>query len=188
MTIWPASVELWGSTASERSEAFACDRLVDSPDVVLFRALDVGARPQTVFRWLCQLRAAPYSYDLIDNMGRRSPQKLTPGLEQLAAGQRMMLVFKLVEFERGTSITVLSEGRLFGRVAVTYRVAEGPGGRSRLVAKVLVKHPRPGLRGAFAGFVLAPGDLVMMRRQLMNLARLAEAEDAGVQGRQARLA
>ena len=179
MAIWPRFVADWGSTTAERGEAFPCDRLVSRPDLVLFRALDVAARPETVFRWLCQLRVAPYSYDLIDNGGRRSPQSLTPGLEQLAVGQRMMLIFKLVEFEPGTSVTVLSEGRVFGRVAVTYRVAEMGEGRSRLVAKVLVRHQRRGILRRLEGFLLAPGDLVMMRRQLMNLRRLAETEEGG---------
>jgi hypothetical protein len=169
----------WGSTPAERDEAFPCDRLVDRPDLMLFRALDVAAPVETVFRWLCQLRVAPYSYDLIDNGGRRSPQTLTPGLEQLAVGQRMMLIFKLVEFEPGTSVTVLSEGRVFGRVAVTYRVTQVGERRSRLVAKVLVKHPRRGILSRLGGLLLAPGDLVMMRRQLMNLRDLAEAEEAG---------
>lgn len=178
MAIWPRFVQDWGSTPQERAEPFPCDDLLAKPDLVLFRAVDVRARGETVFRWLCQLRAAPYSYDLIDNRGRRSPQSLTPGFEQLEVGQRMMLVFKLVEFEPGTSITVLSQGRLFGRVVVTYRVTETPAGSSRLVAKVLVEHPRPGLLGMLEGFVLAPGDLVMMRRQLLNLGRLAELQEA----------
>jgi len=179
MTIWPRFVDDWGSTPLERGEPFPCDRLVGDPDLVLFRAVDVAARSETVFRWLCQLRVAPYSYDLIDNGGRRSPRTLTPGLEQLEVGQRMMLIFRLVEFEPGVSITVLSEGRIFGRVAVTYRVTDRGPGRSRLVAKVLVKHPRGGLLSRLEGLVLAPGDLVMMRRQLMNLGALAEAEEDG---------
>ena len=78
----------WGSTASERGQWFPCDPRLDAPDDVLFRAVNIAAPPELVFRWLCQLRAAPYSYDLVDNFGRRSPRGLTPGLEQLEVGQR----------------------------------------------------------------------------------------------------
>ena len=95
----------------------------------LYRAVDVAAPAEIVFRWLCQLRAAPYSYDLIDNGGRRSPQELTPGLERLEPGQRFMRIFRLVEFEPGRSITVLSRGTVFGEVAVTYRVRGAGAGR-----------------------------------------------------------
>jgi hypothetical protein len=175
---WPRFVHDWGSTELERAEGFPCDRLIAEPDQTLYRAIDTRARPETVFRWLCQLRVAPYSYDLLDNGGRRSPQTLTPGLERLEVGQPVMRIFKLVEFEQGSSITVLSKGRLFGRVAVSYRIVEGAQGGSRLLAKLLVKHARRGLAGRLEGILLAPGDLVMMRRQLLNLGRLSDEQDA----------
>jgi hypothetical protein len=77
--LWPATVRQWGSTAPERSESFPCDRLVPEADHTLFRAVGVEAPQGVSFRWLCQLRAAPYSYDRLDNFGRRSPQELTAG-------------------------------------------------------------------------------------------------------------
>jgi hypothetical protein len=171
---WQASVAQWGSTEEERAQPFPCDRLIAAPELTLFRAVDVAAPRALTFRWLCQLRGAPYSYDRLDNFGVRSPQELTPGLEALEPGQRMQTIFRLVEFEPGRSLTMLHRGRLFGRVACTYR-ADGLGEqRSRIVVKVNVSHRPRGLLGPLLRLGLAPGDLLMMRRQLLNLKRLAE--------------
>ena len=72
---------VWGSTSDERESRFPCDALAGMDAFVCWRAVDVYAPPAVLFRWLCQLREAPYSYDWIDNGGRRSPGVLTPGLE-----------------------------------------------------------------------------------------------------------
>jgi hypothetical protein len=111
---WPAPVYEWGTTAAERAHDVPCDELLPEPDDVMFRAVDVECPPATLYRWLCQLRHAPYSYDKLDNFGRRSPQTLTPGAERLEVGQRMVAIFELAAFEPGRSVTLYSEGRLFG--------------------------------------------------------------------------
>jgi hypothetical protein len=170
--LWPAFVAHWGSTEAERTEQFPCDDLIAAPNHVMFRAVDVEAPQGVTFRWLCQLRAAPYSYDKLDNLGRRSPQVLTPGLENLEPGQRVQTIFRLVEFEPGRSMTLLSEGRFFGRVACTYRSDHIDEGRSRIVVKLVVSYPHSP-HGPLLRFVGPPGDLVMMRRQLLNLKELA---------------
>jgi hypothetical protein len=170
---WPAAVYEWGSTAAERAERLPCDELLEQPDDVLFRAVDVDAPPATLYRWLCQLRHAPYSYDRLDNFGRRSPQTLTPGAEQLQVGQRMVAIFKLAAFEPGRSVTLYSQGSVFGRVAITYEARPRGADASRLLAKLLIVYPRGPLSLPMR-VVLPPGDLVMMRRQLLNLKQLAE--------------
>ena len=165
------ALENWGTTAAERAARFPCDALLPEADVALLRAVDVGAPAATTFRWLCQLRAAPYSYDAIDNFGRRSPQALTPGLERLEAGQRFMRIFRLASFEPGRSLTLVTASRLFGRVACTYAALPAGDERSRVVVRMLVAY-RPFTRPLHLAF--AAGDLVMMRRQLLTLAALAE--------------
>jgi hypothetical protein len=174
-------VSRWGATPDEAAEEFPCDRLCASADAAYLRAVTVRAAPATVFRWLCQLRVAPYSYDWVDNLGRRSPRALTPGAERLAAGQTVMTIFELRAFEPDRSLTVVNKVRrggraLFGEVWVTYRVVPATDGASRLTAKVLVRHP-PGLAGRLMRAVLPAGDLLMMRRQLLNLGALAEREE-----------
>jgi len=166
------AIENWGASDAERAATYPCDVALPAGGDALFRGVDVAAPAATTFRWLCQLRAAPYSYDAIDNFARRSPQALTPGLERLEAGQRFMRIFALASFEPGRSLTLVTGSRVFGRVACTYAAVPAGPERSRIVVKLVVAY-RPfslPLRRAFAA-----GDLVMMRRQLLNLAALAAA-------------
>ena len=165
----------WGSTAAERAASLPCDRLLADPDDVLHRAVDVAAPVPVLFRWLCQLRVAPYSYDWIDNFGRRSPRRLVPGLEQLAAGQRVMRIFRLADYEVDRHLTLVLDDplgrRVFGEIAGTYHVAPGERG-ARLVVRLLVR--RPGVPFGWLAPLLPAGDLVMMRKQLLTLKALAE--------------
>jgi hypothetical protein len=67
-----------------------------------------------------------------------------------------------------------SQGRVFGRVACTYRVDPRAGDGSRLVVKILVAYSE-GLLRPLMRLLAPPGDMLMMRRQLLNLKELAEA-------------
>lgn len=172
--------QVWGATPEEVAASYPCDGLLPDPDGTWFRAVDVAADPQTTFRWLCQLKVAPYSYDLVDNLGRRSPRLLTPGAEQLQVGQRVMSIFRLVAFSPGEHLTILLDSaparRLFGPFALSY-VVRGTGARtSRLVVKLRMRDAA--VLGGARRRMLAWGDLVMMRRQLMVLKRLAERHAA----------
>jgi hypothetical protein len=168
----------WGATPDEIAAVYPCDALGFAHDEAFFRATDVAAPPALAFRWLCQLRAAPYSYDWLDNFGRRSPPRLVPGLERLEAGQRVMLIFRIAGFEDGRTLTVRlasAPGRaLMGDFAGTYRVLAAPGG-SRIVAKVLVRYPR-GAYGAALRRLMPHADLFMFRKQLLTLRRYAERD------------
>ncbi|MGY1812629.1 hypothetical protein [Blastococcus sp. SYSU D00820] len=169
----------WGASAAEREVHLPCDDLLPDARLVLHRAVDVDAAPSLLYRWLCQLRAAPYSYDLLDNLGRRSPQRLTPGLEQLAVGQRILTVFRVASFVRGSHVTVEHRG-VFGRVAATYRVT-GEGLRSRLLVRTRWRPPLP-LLASGGATPWGWGDLVMARRQLLNLKALAERDQRELPG------
>jgi len=172
----------WGANPEEVAARYPCDDLCPSPEARYHRAVTAAASPPILFRWLCQLRAAPYSYDALDNGGRASPQELIPGLERLEVGQTVMRIFELRAFEPDRSITIVNKDRggarrLFGEVWVSYLVRPEGERTSRLAAKVLVRHPG-GLRGALLRAFLPLGDLVMMRRQLLNLAALAARDEA----------
>jgi hypothetical protein len=156
----------WGATPSERTAPLPCDGLVIDTSFQADRAISIHASPAIVFSWLCQLRAAPYSYDILDNFGRRSPRQRTRELEHLEIGQRFMALFTLQSFDDCEQITLRTK-----RVAVTYAVRPLEGG-ARLHARVLFEVPW------LIGQIAASGDLVMMRKQLLTLKSLAEREAA----------
>lgn len=164
----------WGSTPAERAAGYPCDRHLPDPTNEWFRAIDVDAPTPATFRWLCQLKQAPYSYDWLDNLGRRSPRELTPGVERLEVGQKVMAYYDLVEFEPDHHLTIDFRllNALAGKRVVTYAVAASGAG-SRIVVKIRHKRPR-GPLGAVNGFMLPRVDLIMMRKQLRNLKKLAE--------------
>ncbi len=123
-----------------------------------------------VFRWLCQLKLAPYSYDLVDNLGRTSPRELVRGVERLEVGQRFMSIFSLASFAHDEHITLRSH-----RAAVTYAVLSVTVRRAWSRASSSTRRAVV-CGGALTGQTLALGDLVMMRKQLLTLKVLAERE------------
>jgi hypothetical protein len=168
---------IWGATPEECAATYPCDGLDFPADDVFFRAVEIRAPADLVSRWVRQLKVAPYSYDWLDNFGRRSPPKLTPDLAPLAPDNRLMTIFRVVEVDQGDLTIRLASalGRvLMGDFAGTYRVATTSKG-SRLIAKVLVRYP-----SSFYGGVLRRSmpqlDLVMFRKQLLTLKSYAERD------------
>jgi hypothetical protein len=168
----------WGVSPSERAASLPCDELM--PDAVpLDRAISIDAPSPIVFAWLCQLRVAPYSYDLLDNTGRRSPRTRSAELTDLAVGQSFVRifglthVFELASFQTDEHITLQPRaGSLMARFAAvsnTYSVrADGNG--ARLHVRVLFEGPW------LLGQALALVNLLMMRKQLRVLKKLAERD------------
>lgn len=163
-----------GAEPSEQARLYPCDVVLPDAPVECWRAIDIEAPPAVVYRWLCQLRVAPYSYDWLDNFGRQSPPALVPGLASLEPGQRFMTIFALVDFTPGSSITLRTDRArwVFGDAAVTY-VAEPVGSGTRLLVKLRVDPPHPP-HGWVLRWLYEPGDFVMMRKQLTTLKSLAE--------------
>ncbi len=171
-------IRFWNLTADERDGVHPADRHVPPGGEHFVRAVDVDAEPATVYRWLCQIGVAPYSYDLVDNLGRRSPTTLTPGADDVRVG-RHFSIGPVVEVEAGRQITVATSARaarVFGPVAITWSVVPGVRTRSRILACVALGPAQSRPRRAWHAF-LGAGDLVMMRKQLLTLKRHAERSD-----------
>ena len=178
MISMPSLSQTWGTDSKERQLNFPCDHLISNPDAAVYRGVTIHAPPEIIFRWLCQMRVAPYSYDWIDNGGRQSPCELIPGLEQLAIGQDVMEIFSLVDFLDNRHLTIRMKpntraARIFGDLAVSYLIVVKDATTCRLLVKLVIQYPRGLIRRSMSTF-LPWGDLIMMRRQLLNFKKLAE--------------
>ncbi|MFF0989720.1 hypothetical protein [Kocuria nitroreducens] len=157
----------WGVSDSETTLRYPCDAFLPAPTLEVWRGVTVQVEPEALWPWLTQVRVAPYSYDWIDNLGRRSPRRLLHlpeprvGDPYTTAGRREM--GRIVAVERGRHLT----GTILGAY-MSYLLVPGDPGTTRLLLKVV----------ADVNSLLAPalsvGDLVMARRQLLNLKALAE--------------
>jgi hypothetical protein len=159
--------ERWGVTDQDVAREYPCDVLVPSPALRLWRGVTVDAPPVAVWPWLCQLRLAPYSYDWVDNLGRRSPRELRgmpdprPGEPFSRAGGRFD-VGRVLAVGPGEHLTATILGVVLSYVLVP------DGGSTRLLLKVV------SARRHWYTPLLAVGDWPMARRQLLNLKALAE--------------
>ena len=164
----------WGATPDEIHGEVVGDDLVPDARLVATRAITLAAPPGSVFPWLRQMgfgRAGWYSYDLLDNLGRRSADRVHPEWQQVRAGDPVPA--GPVDFE---AVVVDEPGAFVIRVrppsrigfSLAYDLRPVTGG-TRLVTRVRARVDVPGGR-AVERLVLGPGDGVMVRRQLLHLA------------------
>lgn len=157
----------WGVTESEIVRSYPCDDFVASPTMQAWRGVLVAAPAPAVWPWVAQVRLAPYSYDWIDNRGRRSPRELA-GLPEPRVGDRFTTaggreLSRIVSVDPGKQLT----GTIMGAY-MSYVLVPQEHDLTRLLLKVVMRTTRR------AALRLCIGDLSMAQRQLLNLKQLAE--------------
>ena len=169
----------WGATPEEVSGAVTGDQLCPDARLVATRCIDLAAPPHRVFPWLRQMgfgRAGWYSHDILDNLGRRSATEIVPAWQDLEQGGTVPggpvdFVAAVLDPPRALVLALSPGGRASRRICFTlaYELRPSAGG-TRLVTRARARIDAPG--GALLErLVLGPGDGVMVRRQLLNLAR-----------------
>jgi len=79
----------WGATAEELARRMPGDEIVRHPIFNATRAVTVNARPEYIWPWIVQIgfyRAGWYTYDLLDNAGRRSAERIAQELQHMNVG------------------------------------------------------------------------------------------------------
>lgn len=167
------------------------DFSIDSiPDILgtkpreLLRHIEIQACASNVFIWLKQLRIAPYSYDLLDNRGRKSPGFIIENLPQLKNNTHFLLAFHIFMFEENKFIAGRfcepinpPVNRYVKEMFLEYRIQE-IGTNTRLWCKVKGWYNNDIASKGFY-WVFSIVNLIMTSRQLRNIKKLSERLGAG---------
>jgi len=171
----------WGATREELERTMPGDEVVSAPIFDATRAVTVEAGPEAIWPWIAQIgfgRAGWYTYDLLDNLGRRSAERLVPELQHIEAGQLVPMGpgkdagMRIKEFEPYRSMVWWDKHHLTTWV---WALDPTPGGSTRLVTRV---RARPSWRHPATAFWLVlfeVADFPLMRKCLLGIKRRGEA-------------
>jgi hypothetical protein len=168
----------WGATPEEVTRPLPGDDLVARPMFNATRAITINAAPDQVWPWLLQAgvtRAGWYSYDLLDNFGRPSAQRIIPELQHLAPGDVVPMSpdgtqgIEVHSLEAPTSMVWSSPGE----TSWTWQLDPRPDGTTRLITRIRSRM-RLNPRSIAFYTVVELADIWMIRKMLLNLRERAE--------------
>jgi hypothetical protein len=168
----------WGATGEEVARSLPGDDLIPSPMFNATRAITIKAPPDKVWPWLVQAgvtRGGWYSYDLLDNLGHPSAQRIDPELQHLAPGD---IVPMSPDGEQGIEVHAIEAPTSMvwyspGETSWTWQLDARPDRTTRLVTRIRSRM-RPHLRSIAFFAVVEVADIWMIRKMLLNLRERAE--------------
>jgi hypothetical protein len=174
------------ATPDEKLRHLPGDDLIAEPLQSLTHAITVRCAPEQLWPWLAQMgagRAGWYSYDAIDNGGKRSADRIIPEFQTIEVGHLFPWLpgategFTLLACEPGRAL-VLGATAPDGTPVVTWAfvLESQTGGTTRLIVRARGSrayrfHDLPAW---VTRRVVPPGHFVMQRKQLLGIARRAE--------------
>lgn len=172
----------WGACDAEVVAPMPGDELVPKPSFTATRAITIDAPPEDVWPWLIQIgygRAGFYSYDLFDNGGRPSADRILQPYQHPRIGDWVPMAAKVNE-TTAFKIKALEPNRflLWEKPHSTWAwtLEPLPDGRTRLITRLKDRFPwRAEPAHAVLSLILFEfGDFPMMRKLLLNLKQRAE--------------
>jgi hypothetical protein len=173
----------WGATAAERAGVMAGDSLIVRPHFVATRAITIDAPTEAVWPWIIQMgygRAGWYSYDLLDNRGRRSTQGIEARWQQLRIGDRVRMSAR-ADDHTAFRVRALVPYQLLvwakPDATWSWRLEAAGSGTTRLVTRVRARYE--GAAALLGAPLMEIGDYPMMRRCLLGIKTGAERPSSG---------
>jgi hypothetical protein len=165
----------WGATADEVTRPMAGDGLVTNPTFNATRAVTINAPAERIWPWIVQIgykKAGFYSWDILDNDGIPSAERIIPEYQNLKIGDWVPL-----NKEVGAEVLDMEPNRRLLLVfqsdeTVTWAWAlyKIDADRTRLVTRL-----RWRTMSVVSQFVLDAFEIIMMRKCLLGIKRRAEA-------------
>ena len=149
------------------------------------RAISIAAPPEAVWPWIAQIgfrRAGFYSYELFDNLGRPSADRVVPELQDISIGDWVAMAepvndvtaFKVAGFESGRWMLWRKPDSTWA-----WRLGSTEDGGTRLVTRLKTRYDFDHPTTALISILLMEfADFPMMRHQLLGLKRRAQSGSA----------
>jgi hypothetical protein len=182
--------QFWGSTNEEIHSSVVGDNLCLDATLIATRSITINAVPQDVFPWIRQMgfgRAGWYSYDWIDNLGRKSATRVHDEWQSVQSGDKVpsgpiSFTAAIVDAPRHFVLEIRSLGKKNPKLHFTlaYELRDDPEG-TRLVTRMRSQIKLPFGR-LFEKLILGPGDGIMLRRQLLTISKSASRHNPFTKG------
>ena len=97
----------WGANDQEIKRHMMGDDLLDDPEFNTTRVVEIRARPDQVWPWIVQMgyrRGGFYNFDMLDNAGRPSADRIIPEYQDLKVGDLILPLLQVSEIRPKTSM------------------------------------------------------------------------------------
>ena len=168
----------WGATEAEASAALPGDELLEEPDGMATRAIDIAAPASAVWPWLAQMGPSPrggaYTYDWIENLlglNMHSADTILPEFQHPRVGEVISYGPNRMRLERVEPEQVLAWRSQEGNWVWTF-LLDDHDGATRLISRNRFRLPR--LVDRVGMVPMEPASLLMERKMLREIKRRAE--------------
>jgi hypothetical protein len=183
----------WGATTQELDAAMPGDEVVRRAQFNATRAIGIDAPPDQVWPWIAQLgyrRGGFYTYDLLDNAGERSADRIIAEYQQPRIGDAIPMFHELDGLAIAYVVDSLDRPHWMLWVhrpqdgeapdsTWSWRLTAAPGGGTRLITRMKQDYRWSTPRLALFNLCLMEfGDFAMERRMLRGIKVRAESTDA----------
>ena len=169
----------WGATDAEVKRSMPGDEIVSKPSFNATRAVTIHAPAQNIYPWIVQMgvtRAGWYSYDLLDNLGRRSAESILPEHQNIQVGD---LIPISPDGKQGMWVKYFRKNKWMlwwdkkGDTTWIWEIHPEGDNQFRLITRIRVKY-RLFSSAVLFNLLTEFFDILMMRKSMLGIKRRAE--------------